>query len=654
MPAPLPTPPEGGWNRPRSLRAPASLPRVGMQHAYLAIVVVSVLTVAACVLLTNRIARTHADSIAEAKLWTERVNKYVGLRSMASAISSPTTAAATRAVTSADQAAVAKAAGEFDQSIQSLIGELRVGERRGTREALIADDLSAVASSAERLKSHAADAVRLAINGQGMEPDCTPAAIDGDLKAVNAAITTVTTKVRKQQIEDAEHALETGVRLTFWQRAIALAVMPILVALGVAGWRVTRRIGRLIDQLRLAEREAEGANTAKSRFLANMSHEIRTPLTAILGYADALRDEPDHTAAGERRGAMIETINTAGQHLLAVINDILDISKIEADQMVVERVETPVTRILSQVEGMIRPKAVAKGLGFSVSLSSPLPERIMSDPTRLRQILLNLVSNAVKFTEGGSVAVTAGSETRGTAAWLVVDVTDTGAGLTAEHAGRLFRAFSQADASVTRKHGGSGLGLVISRKLAEMMGGDVTIHRTEPGRGSTFRLELPLSMSPGAAVIERLDTEIVRTGTPGLRRTKPLAGRILLAEDCTVNQRLISMILQNAGATVDVADNGKLALDALHRAATAGSPYDLLLTDMQMPEMDGTTLAQTLREQGNQITIIALTANAMAEDRLRCLQAGCNDYATKPIERERLISVCSQWLHAPATARAAA
>jgi PAS domain S-box-containing protein len=392
---------------------------------------------------------------------------------------------------------------------------------------------------------------------------------------------------------------------------------------------------------------AESASRAKSEFLANMSHEMRTPLTAILGYTDLLRDDPDIAASPDKRGHAVETIKCAGEHLLTVINDILDLSKIEADRMTVETVDTPLVRVLYEVESLMRSRAVSKGVTLKAALASPVPATIRSDPTRLRQILMNLVSNAVKFTEQGDVGVTASMVGEPGDERLVVDVDDTGPGIGPDQAARLFTAFGQGDSTVSRRYGGTGLGLVICRRLANMMGGDVKLLRTEVGKGTCFRLVLPVETVPGVELAFGLDA-IPRGGLAGIGASggevEGLRGRVLLAEDGFDNQRLIAFHLRKAGAEVEVADNGKQALMMLEMAAAAGRPFDLLVTDMQMPEMDGYALARALREQGSTIPIIALTAHAMSEDRERCVEAGCDDYATKPIDKAALLRVCRAWI----------
>lgn len=396
--------------------------------------------------------------------------------------------------------------------------------------------------------------------------------------------------------------------------------------------------------LRNAQATAEAASRTKSEFLANMSHEIRTPLTAILGFTELLREDGNLETDSKRRAEAIDTIKNAGNHLLTVINDILDLSKIEANRMTLERVSTPVCRILQEVSSLMRPRATEKGLFLRTTLETAVPEAMVGDPTRLRQIILNLLGNAVKFTEKGSVTLTARVATSEHGQRLQIDIDDTGPGLTGEQAQNLFSPFTQADSSVTRKHGGTGLGLTICRRLAALMGGSVTLLRTREGEGSCFRVDLPLEPVAGTVWTERL--EVVRGTADGqvAKVAGTLAGRILLAEDGPDNQRLISFHLRKAGAHVDVADNGKVALNLIDKATAAGQPYDLLVTDMQMPEMDGYSLARALRDRGSNLGIIALTAHAMGEDRQKCIDAGCDDYASKPIDKAALLAVCSKWI----------
>jgi len=420
------------------------------------------------------------------------------------------------------------------------------------------------------------------------------------------------------------------------------------------GHRVMR--GVLVDvteTIRLKEL-AEKASHAKSEFLANMSHEIRTPLTAILGFADLLHEDGDLNRAPDHRLQHIDTIRSAGQHLLGLINDILDLSKIEAGRMTVEHVECQPAAMLAEIASLYQVHVASKNLAFNISLGTPIPEVIHTDPTRLRQIVMNLVGNACKFTTSGGVSCVVGVAHESGRDFLRIDVSDTGPGIDEQGAARLFHPFTQADNSTTRRFGGTGLGLAICRRLAQLMGGDVSLVHSKVGEGSTFRLQVPLFAAPGARMVESLVMEASAGDPEKGPRAIRLTGKILLAEDGPDNQRLIAFHLRKAGADVHVAENGQIALECIRAAASQGCPFDLLLSDMQMPEMDGYSLAAALRAQGNSIPIVAITAHAMAGDRKRCLDAGCDDYTSKPINRQDLLEACDRWMSGRAPSRPAA
>jgi signal transduction histidine kinase/ActR/RegA family two-component response regulator len=389
--------------------------------------------------------------------------------------------------------------------------------------------------------------------------------------------------------------------------------------------------------------ELERANRAKNEFLANMSHEIRTPMTAILGYAE-LCLAPDIPETDRRRYA--EIIHANGEHLLSVINDILDVSKIEAGRMTVEPTLCSAFEAVAEVRALMEVRARAKGLELEVENRGTIPELVRTDPTRLRQILLNLVNNAIKFTESGRVVLRFGMEPAPDGAErLAFEVQDTGVGLSPEQLERVFRPFVQADTSTTRKYGGSGLGLTISQTLARLLGGDLTC-QSQAGQGSTFRVTIDPGPLEGVRRIEQAPPDVARprSALPMVGSGPDLRGRVLLAEDVSVNRRLISTILLRAGICVEEAENGRVAFDKAVAAREAGQPFDLIFMDMQMPEMDGYEATRRLREAGHLRPIVALTSHSMSGERQRCLAAGCDEYMTKPIDRLVLLQVLTRFL----------
>lgn len=408
-----------------------------------------------------------------------------------------------------------------------------------------------------------------------------------------------------------------------------------------------------VTVLREALMQAEEASLAKGEFLANTSHEIRTPLTAIIGYADLLTESLELSL--DTRGHAL-AIGRNAQHLLTVINDVLDMSKIEAGQMLVERVVFDPVELLHEVVSLMEVRAAEKGLFLRVLFESALPVAICSDPTRLRQILLNILGNAVKFTETGGVSVHVSYNP--SASRLRFRVVDTGIGMTQAARERVtrFAAFTQADSSMSRRFGGTGLGLRISNALAGLLGGEIEVE-SEAGRGSVFTVTIDASdiEAPDIRPSQthtRVTAAELRTEGSHASASLPLpavesalglhAMRILLAEDGLDNQRLIGFHLEKAGAEVIVAENGLQAV-VLIESRIAGTLPHVILMDMQMPELDGYDATRRLRAHGYRRPVIALTAHAMAGDREKCLEAGCDDYLSKPIDRRRLVEVCALW-----------
>ena len=384
----------------------------------------------------------------------------------------------------------------------------------------------------------------------------------------------------------------------------------------------SRTLEQSVRSLNEAKLQAELAVKARGQFLANMSHEIRTPLTAVLGFADIL-DESIHDA--EDREALT-VIKQNGRHLLRIINDILDLSKIEAGRMELDLKSFDPAQEIRDVVKLMRPRLTDGSLRLVHAIDDDVPSRIEGDPTRLRQILLNLVGNAIKFTERGEVKLRAAVK-HPEPQQLIVEVIDTGIGVDPAEVERLFEAFHQADSSTSRLYGGTGLGLTISRHLAEFMGGTLTVG-SRSGGGSRFRLTLPLQRAG--------ELEPAREIEPAPLPER-LEARILLAEDNHTNQRIVEVILGKLGCRVDMADDGQAALEMERAAREEGRPYDAILMDIQMPVMDGLAATRALRAAGQRLPIIALTAHALEEDRRRCFEAGCDEHVSKPIDRAELL-----------------
>jgi signal transduction histidine kinase len=405
-----------------------------------------------------------------------------------------------------------------------------------------------------------------------------------------------------------------------------LAVFNTLLAL-VMLWVLVRWFDaeseRALLQLAELRDEAQAASRAKSAFVANTSHEIRTPLTAILGYTELLLEDVDRPVERARRVEWLETIQRNGAYLGRVLNDVLDLSRIESGRLELESVSLDPAALLRDVHELMNVQAAGKGLALELEVAGELPPRIAGDPTRLRQVLVNLVGNAIRFTPHGRVRISAALQPWGDARCLAIEVIDSGIGLTEEQIGRIFEPFTQADASTTRTHGGTGLGLSIAAALVERMRGSLAV-RSAPGRGSVFRVELPAAELPAEAGQEAASPEPV----------VPRAGlRVLVAEDGPDNQRLIRLFLERLGCRVEIAPDGR---SAVTRVLDGPKDLDLVLMDLQMPLLDGYAAAHELRASGVTLPIVALTAHAMSEERERCLGAGCSDYLSKPIDRGAL------------------
>src|SRR5690554_717696 len=393
------------------------------------------------------------------------------------------------------------------------------------------------------------------------------------------------------------------------------------------------QIEREREQERLEKELARNSARAKSQFLANMSHEIRTPLAAIIGYGETLL-EPDLSEQEKRSSA--ETVVRSGRHLLELVNDILDHSKIDANKLDVDVVPVNLPELLDEIRAFFEPRAREKGLEFRIVCDYPLPEQIRTDPTRYRQIIINLCANALKFTESGSISLVIRCDRD--AETLIARVVDTGIGMKPEQLERLFDPFAQGSSAISRQYGGTGLGLSISRRLAELLGGDIGVSSTY-GEGSEFEVSISTGSLQQVHFLRDASEFNQRRRAIAMVRAPRLSGKILCAEDNEVNRKLVSLLVARTGAELVHVANGAEALERVRRES-----FDLILMDIQMPVMNGRDATQAIREAGINTPIIALTANVMAEDIAEYRMAGCNEHLAKPIDKQRFYDVLARYL----------
>ncbi len=396
---------------------------------------------------------------------------------------------------------------------------------------------------------------------------------------------------------------------------------------------------RVEQSLKQSEATALAASEAKSEFLANMSHEIRTPLSAVLGCADTLYPRLER----EEHREILQMIRNQGRMLLGILNDILDLSKIEAGRLDIHVEDCSIVSVIAEVHSLLAPQASEKGIELAVNHATRMPALMQTDPLRVRQILTNLVGNAIKFTDVGSVTILSQCDRTSDPPTLTIEVRDTGIGIPPELLATVFEAFNQIQPALARRIGGTGLGLTISQRLVQMLGGQITV-ASEVGRGTAFRVTLPIRSS--APLLFEQAESLAEAAAEQHRSRESIdiivPATVLVAEDTRGIQFMIRRMLEDAGATVAVVENGERAVAEVLRAQQAGQPFDLVLMDMQMPVMTGFEATARLRALGDRTPIIALTAAAMRGDREKCLQAGCDEYLSKPIDRHALLDAVAR------------
>jgi signal transduction histidine kinase/CheY-like chemotaxis protein/HPt (histidine-containing phosphotransfer) domain-containing protein len=623
---------------------------------YMGLAAFDLLTVCVSLYLNHQIMDIYQVSVEVNQLWANRLIDYDELRNLAGEVNAPGNDVFDSHDVPAESARMLGARAAFDEKMQSARNRISEEPDAEHRDAILAS-LGAVAAEMNEMSTETALIFSYFAQGKSDAAGSRMATMDRKYAKVHDAFARLSEHVYQIQRHHFDEQLGLAKTLRSLEYVITLGILFMVMGAAFYGRRVARQVTlaaaeqeqRLRDMA--AAREADAANRAKSEFLANMSHEIRTPMNGVLGMTELLLNTPLDNK--QKRYAM--NIRKSADALLGIINDVLDFSKIEAGKLELDDVDFNLPALIEEISEMLLGLCRAKNIELVCRIDEGVPAVVRGDPGRLRQVLINLAGNAVKFTDRGKVSVdirrAATDVAQDDSCELEFSVRDTGIGIEAGKLSRLFNAFAQADGSTTRRYGGSGLGLVISRQLVNMMGGGIYVEST-PGIGSKFSFTAKFRLDqvsaigrPARGAVPSIDlpNAVSQPSAPRLARER-LGMRVLLVDDNAINQEVAASMLGELGCEVELAGNGKIALDM-----TAQTAYDAIFMDCQMPEMDGFEATKRIRAReasdnaSHKIPIIALTASAIAGDRERCIAAGMDEYLAKPFKSEQLDAVLRPW-----------